>query len=145
MSPSSVQREIPKVILIMAEPLKIGIFGGTRGVGRCALEQALDKGHTVTVLARNPQSLSDIQNPRLHVVHGDVLDKNAVASVVAGQDVIINSLGGSLKSDVNICSQGTRVILDAMKDANVKRIITVSSFGVGDSYQVSPIPIMIEC
>ena len=116
--------------------LKIGIFGGTRGVGFCALQQALEFGHFVTVLARNPDILNNsFSHKNLLVIKGDVLDRNAVESVVNGQDVIINSLGSKAGSDVNVCSQGTRVILQAIKDLNVKRILSVTSFGVGDSYK----------
>ena len=50
--------------------------------------------------------------------------------VVKNQDVIINSLGGK----DNVCSEGTRIIVDSMKRNGVKRIITCTSLGVGDSY-----------
>ena len=54
-----------------------------------------------------------------------------------GQEIIINSLGSSVLNGGaggDICSKGTEVILKAMKNENVKRIITCSSLGVGDSY-----------
>lgn len=42
----------------------------------------------------------------------------------------MNSLGGW----DDVCSVGTKVIIDSMKKFNVKRIITCSSLGAGDSY-----------
>ena len=33
---------------------KIGVVGGTRGVGKLVVEQALERGWTVNALARNP-------------------------------------------------------------------------------------------
>lgn len=54
-----------------------------------------------------------------------------------GQDIIINSLGNSVSNGGiggDVCSKGTEVILKAMKENNVKKIITCSSLGVGDSY-----------
>ena len=34
--------------------MNLAIFGATGGTGRQLVEQALEKGHTVTVLVRNP-------------------------------------------------------------------------------------------
>ena len=65
--------------------MKIGVFGGTRGVGRYCIQQALEKGHHVTALARNPENLKDLKNERLLVIEGDVLDQYKVDQVVKGQ------------------------------------------------------------
>lgn len=43
----------------------------------------------------------------------------------------MNSLGGW----DDVCSFGTKVIIESMKKYNVKKIITCSSLGVGDSYK----------
>ncbi len=37
--------------------MKIAVFGATGGVGRQVVEQALEAGHAVTALARNPQKM----------------------------------------------------------------------------------------
>jgi len=111
--------------------LNIGVFGGSQGVGKHCIRQALEMGHNVTVLSRDVTKLSDITgNPKLRIIQGDVLDPQKVKEVVESQNVIINSLGGS----DDIASKGTKVIIDAMKEKNVKRIITCTSLGVGDSY-----------
>lgn len=111
--------------------LNIGVFGGSQGVGKHCITQALDMGHNITVLARDVTKLSDIEgNPKLKIVQGDVLNPDKVKEVVEGQNVIINSLGGW----DDVASKGTQVIINAMKEKNVKRIITCSSLGVGDSY-----------
>ena len=113
------------------QALTIGVFGGSQGVGKHCISQALEMGHKVTVLARDVTKLSDIEgNPNLKIIQGDVLNPGKVREVIEGQNVIINSLGGT----DNISSNGTKVIIDVMKEKNVKRIITCTSLGVGDSY-----------
>lgn len=119
--------------------MKLGIFGGTRGVGYETVTQALEQGHSVTVLARDPSALDNIaEKSHLTIVQGSVLDRPAVDQVVKGQDVIINSLGnrGFSGPALTVCSEGTPVILDAMKTHQIKRVITVTSFGAGDSWKV---------
>lgn len=59
------------------------------------------------------------------------MDQEKVDQVVKGQDVIINSLGGWDK----VCSEGTKIIVESMKKNGVKKIITCTSLGVGDSYK----------
>lgn len=112
--------------------LNIGVFGGSQGVGKHCISQALLLGHNITVLARDVTKLSDLEgNPKLRIIQGDALNPEKVAQVVENQNLIINSLGGM----DNIASQGTKVIINAMKEKNVKRIITCTSLGVGDSYK----------
>lgn len=111
--------------------LNIGVFGGSQGVGKLCISQALDQGHKITVLARDISKLSDlVGNPNLKIIQGDVMNEEKVKEVVQNQNVIINSLGGL----DDIASKGTKVIIDAMKEKNIKRIITCTSLGVGDSY-----------
>ncbi len=56
--------------------------------------------------------------------------------VTQGQDIIINSLGATTLKGVgsDLCSKGTEIIIKSMKLNSIKRIITCSSLGVGDSY-----------
>src|SRR3954467_2653639 len=68
-----------------ARPARVLIVGATGGTGRQLLEQALDRGHTVTALARDPSAVR-VEHPRLTVVRGDVLDYGSVEAAVRGQD-----------------------------------------------------------
>lgn len=49
----------------------IALFGGTNGVGKECLKKALKDGYNVTVLARNPSKIADIQHPNLKIIKGD--------------------------------------------------------------------------
>lgn len=117
--------------------MKVGIIGGTQGVGRQAVEQALAQGHSVTLLARTPAKVT-ITHANLNIVAGDVLDLATVEQVVAGQDVIINSLGSTPNNPDDVCTRGTQNIIRAMQRFGVRRLITVTALGVGDSYSQLP-------
>ncbi|HSC94511.1 MAG TPA: SDR family oxidoreductase [Burkholderiales bacterium] len=113
--------------------MKILIVGATRGIGRQVLDQALAAGHAVTALVRDTRRL-DAQHERLKVVQGDVLDANAVALAMAGQETVCCSLGVKVPwFRVTVFSDGTRNLLDAMKKGGARRLVCVTGMGAGDS------------
>jgi putative NADH-flavin reductase len=86
----------------------------------------------VQALLRNPGKL-EVANPKLTVLQGDVLDANAVDRVVQGSDAVIVSLGGKPGDKTRALETGTKHIVVAMKKHGQKRLIVVTSLGVGDS------------
>jgi NAD(P)H-binding len=56
-----------------ATALKIVVYGGTGNIGQRIVHEALNRGHTVTVVVRDPSALAE-QPPRLRVLKGNVLD-----------------------------------------------------------------------
>ena len=112
--------------------MKLLIFGSTGGTGRELLRQALDQGHHVTAYARDPAKLGDIKHVNLQVVRGDVLDPAAVEGAVTGHEAVFITIGaGSTRTTLR--EEGTRSIVEAMQRAGVKRLICLSSLGVGNS------------
>jgi putative NADH-flavin reductase len=75
------------------EPLDIVIYGATGEVGSHAVREALDRGHNVFAVSRNPARV-ETQHANLAVVKGDLLDRTSVAETVAGKDVVILSVRG---------------------------------------------------
>lgn len=73
--------------------LDIVIYGATGEVGSHAVQEALDRGHRVTAVSRNPAQV-EMQHANLSVVKGDLLDRTSVADTVAGKDVVILSVRG---------------------------------------------------
>jgi putative NADH-flavin reductase len=110
--------------------MKLVVFGATGGTGQQLVTQALAQGHQVTAFVRRPEAFM-IRNPALTVVQGDILDKEVVREAVAGQDVVLSALG--TRSGPAVLPEGTRAILEAMKEHGVRRSLWVSSFGAGDS------------
>ena len=118
--------------------MKIAVFGATGGTGLQVVQQALAAGHQVTALARDPARL-DIANPNLTVVAGSVLEAEPVQQALQGADAAIVSLGNTANNPDYVVSQGTQVILDAIKAlGGPRRIVVVSSLGVGESKDQVP-------
>ncbi|WP_328389004.1 NAD(P)-dependent oxidoreductase [Nocardia sp. NBC_00416] len=110
--------------------MRIAVFGATGTVGQHIVEQALARGYEVTALTRDAGRMARTHE-HLHVVEGDVLDPVAVERVVAGRDAVLVALGNGRKGVVR--AEGTRVVIEAMNRAGVKRLVCQSTLGAGDS------------
>ncbi len=111
--------------------MNIALFGATGGTGREVLQQALAQGHLVQALVRDPAKLPAERHGITSIV-GDVLDQAAVDDCVRGTDAVICVLG-TRPGAAPIESRGTVGILAAMRSQEVRRLIAVTSMGVGDS------------
>lgn len=113
--------------------MNILIIGATRGIGRQVLDQALEQGHRVTVLARRPESL-DLQHERLTVLRGDIGNAGSIFPAVRGQEAVIITIGiPPAWTPVHIFSEGTQHVLEAMAAHKVGRLLAVTGIGAGDS------------
>jgi nucleoside-diphosphate-sugar epimerase len=112
--------------------MTIALFGATGPTGREVLCQALERGHSIQALARTPAKL-ELKHAQLSVIQGDVLDAKAVERVVQGSDAVIVTLGGKPKDKLRALGAGTKNIIASMKAYGQKRLIVVTSLGVGDS------------
>ena len=75
------------------DSFKVLIYGATGKVGSQVVNEALNRGHIVTAVSRDPSRITQTHD-RLSTVKGDVLDPESVASLVAGQDIVILSVRG---------------------------------------------------
>jgi putative NADH-flavin reductase len=107
--------------------MRLAIFGATGGTGLALIRQALDRGDSVTVLARRPEALGSLA-AKIQVVGGDALDAGDVAATVAGAEVVYSALGiGMHRHATVVYSQGTANILSAMRSEGVRRLMVVST------------------
>ena len=121
-------------------PKKILVIGATGGTGRSVVTQALDAGHTVTAIVRNPGKLS-VRHERLRVLACDITGGGpTLPGAVRDQDAVISALGtsGSFKAN-GLMERGVPHIIEAMRAHNVTRLIFTSAFGVGDSMREVPL------
>jgi putative NADH-flavin reductase len=72
---------------------KILIYGATGKVGSQVVNEALNRGHFVTAISRDPSKIT-VSHEHISAARGDVLDPENVAELVAGQDVVIVSVRG---------------------------------------------------
>jgi putative NADH-flavin reductase len=119
--------------------VKILVFGATGATGKQVVTQAFSQGHTVTAFVRKPELLPVI-DPRLRLIVGDTTrDSSTIAEAVRGQDFVVSALGRSqkLKSE-NLIARSMRLIVPAMEQQGVRRLVLMSAFGVGDSHTEAP-------
>lgn len=106
--------------------MKLTIFGATGRVGSEILKLAIQDGHDVKVLVRNPEKLK-VENPLLQVMTGNVLNADSVRAAISRSDAVISTVG---TDGTNTLSKSIPLILNAMKIENVKRIITIGTAGI---------------
>jgi putative NADH-flavin reductase len=110
--------------------MNVLVLGATGSVGRLVVEEALTRGHRVTALVRSPTVA--LPN-RVRVEQGDALDPAAVSRAVAGQDAVIYVLGAGNVRRTTLFSESTRILLKAMADQKVHRLICVTGVGAGET------------
>jgi putative NADH-flavin reductase len=71
--------------------MKIVIFGATGNIGRRVAVEALNRGHEVVGVVRDPEK---VQNPdrRIVLVRGDATDVEGVSRAVRGADAIVTAI-----------------------------------------------------
>ena len=117
--------------------MKLVIFGASGKVGTELVGQALAEGHEVTALARRAATLSDWAE-RIRVIEGDALDPGAVRRALDGQAAAVIAVGKPLFNREGLRARATRVIVEAMEEVGPRRLVVLSSAGVGDSLRALP-------
>lgn len=111
------------------------IFGATGGTGRRLVREALEVGHEVTAVVRDPRRLDAPGNAsaraHLRVEVADPLDAGSLVPIVTGRHAVISALGSrGGRAPTTICSAGTHSIIEAMGKAGTRRLLAVSNSGM---------------
>jgi len=112
--------------------VKVTIFGGTGKTGQHLIQQALDSGHQVAVLARTPSKLT-LQHEHLTIIQGDIQDAAKVSEAVKGADAVISVLGPCPNNPELGVSRGTDNIIAEMQKQGVRRLVVSAGAGIGDT------------
>jgi putative NADH-flavin reductase len=116
--------------------MRVLIIGASKGIGLETTRLALKAGHSVRALARSAAGIL-VSDAYLEKVQGDALNPQHVEAALIGMDVVIQTLGvglADLLRPVHLFSDATRILVAAMEAQGVKRLISVTGFGAGDSY-----------
>ncbi|WP_426070474.1 NAD(P)-dependent oxidoreductase [Janthinobacterium sp. DSP2-3-3] len=116
--------------------MKLAIFGASGATGRQLLRQALDAGHTVSVLLRSADALP-IDHARLTRIVGQLGHPATMRAVVQDAEAVISVLGARKGGAQNICSDAMRHILPAMQATGARRLIALSAYGASETYKAS--------
>lgn len=113
--------------------MKILVLGATGPTGRHVVDRALAAGDTVTVLARRPDALE--VPAEVTVIEGDATSPDDLTRAMTGQDAVVSALGRgkSIRAD-NLFTRAAHAVLQAADATGVRRLVWMSSFGVGDTY-----------
>ncbi|WP_405880342.1 NAD(P)H-binding protein [Streptomyces sp. NBC_01136] len=110
--------------------MKLTVFGATGGIGQEIVRQALDSGHQVTAVVRDPARLT-FRGAGLEVFRADLMDPEALRPAVRGRDAVLSGLGARSRKDAGIATRLTRTVLGAMEAEGVHRLLVVSAGPVG--------------
>jgi len=110
--------------------MKIALIGATGFVGAAILNEALNRGHQVTAIARNANKIT-ITNDNLTTVSCDIFNEEALAEILKGQDAVVSAYNAGW-TNPNMYTDyinGSIVIQSAVEKSGVKRFIVIGGAG----------------
>lgn len=117
--------------------MKILVFGATGNVGRCLVKEALNRGHQVVAVVRDPQAVES-PDPRATLRRGDATDRRSVAELADSVDAVVSAISPRPNARglaAPTLVDAARAIIAGLRDAGTKRVIAVGGAG---SLQVAP-------
>ncbi|MEJ8545366.1 NAD(P)-dependent oxidoreductase [Brevibacillus borstelensis] len=103
--------------------MKIGVIGATGKAGSLIAKEAIERGHEVTAIVRNPSKLTE---PKANVLEKDVFQ--LTTDDLKAFDVIVNAFGAAPGNEHQHVEAG-RVLIEALKGAPFTRLIVVGGAG----------------
>lgn len=122
------------------------ILGATGRTGRHVLDAALEEGHQVHVLVRDPDRLL-INHPKCKVFVGQPQDRDDLAKALEGCQMVLSALNVSRKNDFpwsplrtppTLLSDVAAALIGLQDTHPIQRIVTCSAWGVGDTREHIP-------
>jgi putative NADH-flavin reductase len=118
-----------KALSIMEGCMNLIILGATGGTGLELVRRSLVRGHSVTAFVRDPNRLEEFRG-RIAIKRGDLLNRDALAEVLQGQDAVLSGFGPRVpiaKADAHLLEEFAAVLTGAMKDASLRRAVIIST------------------
>lgn len=122
--------------------MKLLITGANGFLGKYVVADAVRRGHVVCAMVRSRADAERngwLHHPRIELRQADLRRRKGLADAVRGVDAVLH-LAAAKAGDVYAQYGGTVVatenLLAAMAEANVRRIVSVSSFSVYDYMKV---------
>ncbi|RZJ74594.1 MAG: NAD-dependent epimerase/dehydratase family protein [Flavobacterium sp.] len=114
--------------------MKIAIIGATGFVGSNLVKEFAARNHEITAISRNPQSSGE---GTVKTVAADIFDTDSLSAILKNHDIVINAYnpGWTNPNIYDDFIKGSKSIQAAVKQAGVKRFITI---GGGGSLFVAP-------
>lgn len=105
--------------------MRILLLGATGRTGSVIVQHALNDGHEVTVLVRDPGKLQACEG--LTINEGNACNAADIRRAVEGQDAVISALNTDKTTTL---SDSMPLIIEAMQKFGVRRIVTIGTAGI---------------
>jgi uncharacterized protein len=109
--------------------MRIAVLGASGATGRELVTQALERGHSVVALARDPTRLDVAPSPALEVAQADVMKPASVSAALEGVDAVLSGLGIRKGDPAGTLTAGAR----ALAAARPPRMVWLGALGAGAS------------
>lgn len=109
--------------------MKLVLLGANGRTGLHLVRLALEEGADVTAIVRSPEKQIGLQHDRLETRIGDPCDADFLATMFAGQDVVVSTLGGRLptRKATSIYARSAHAMVEAAQRVGLRKIIVTSS------------------
>jgi putative NADH-flavin reductase len=112
--------------------MKIAIIGAGAGIGLQTVMQALEKGHTVTVLSTNTETIPGHQS--LTKIKGSATSIADLKQAINGADAVLITVGTKNKKATTLFSDIAKTLIQVTDELRfTSPIITITGFGAGES------------
>ena len=117
--------------------MTVMVTGATGFLGRRVVQTLLDRGKDVRCLVRSPGAEAMFDLDRVDVHYGSVTDPASLRAAFYDLDevvhlvAVIQEKGGATFFRINV--EGTRNVLEAAKDAGVRRFVHLSAIGAQEN------------
>lgn len=108
--------------------MKLAILGATGRSGLYLVEQALEEGHEVVAIVRDPSKMT-LENEKLKVVVGNIMSISSLKEHFDGCEAVMSCVGAGTLRNVSVYSESIKCIVAAMRETNIKRLIAMTSWG----------------
>jgi uncharacterized protein len=119
--------------------MKLIMFGPTGTIGSRILNEALQRGHQVTAITRDPSRFS-VSHNNLTVVAGNALDPISVTNLVRGYDAVLSSIGPGGSSAETIV-KAAQALTVGLSQTGIRRLIVVGGAG---TLEVAPGLLLVD-